>query len=279
MRSATRSAVGLGHRRRRSARRRGTRPCRRTPRRSGRGSPSRRSGRGCRPPPAAGERMSLPVRVSSAPVGSSAKTTSGRATSARAIATRCCWPPESSPGLCPTRSASPTRAVTSASQARSGFRFASRSGSVMFCAAVSDGTRLKDWKTKPIRSRRSLLNASSSSAGEVDVAEVDRPRGGTVEAGGAVQERALPRSRRAHHGGERALAPGSARARAGRRRWFVPLPYTLRDRRQANAVGGGRAATFARMDLGQVSCAASRVGWRVPPGPALRRPGGVRGCC
>jgi hypothetical protein len=33
----------------------------------------------------------------------------------------------------------------------------------MFCAAVRDGTRLNDWKTKPIRSRRSLLSASSSS--------------------------------------------------------------------------------------------------------------------
>ena len=31
----------------------------------------------------------------------------------------------------------------------------------MFCAAVRDGTRLNDWKTKPMRSRRSLLNASS----------------------------------------------------------------------------------------------------------------------
>ena len=31
----------------------------------------------------------------------------------------------------------------------------------MFCAAVSDGTRLNDWKTKPTRSRRSRLSASS----------------------------------------------------------------------------------------------------------------------
>ena len=106
-------------------------------------------------------RIALPVRVSSAPVGSSAKITSGWATSARAIATRCCWPPESSPGLCVIRSARPTRSVTSASHALSGFCFASRSGSVMFWAAVSDGTRLNDWKTKPIRSRRNTLSCSS----------------------------------------------------------------------------------------------------------------------
>ncbi len=33
----------------------------------------------------------------------------------------------------------------------------------MFSAAVSVGTRLKDWKTKPIRSRRSLVSPPSSS--------------------------------------------------------------------------------------------------------------------
>ena len=36
--------------------------------------------------------------VSSAPVGSSARMTCGLLTSARAMATRCCWPPESSEG-------------------------------------------------------------------------------------------------------------------------------------------------------------------------------------
>jgi hypothetical protein len=38
------------------------------------------------------------VRVSSAPVGSSARISTGLLTSARAIATRCCWPPESCDG-------------------------------------------------------------------------------------------------------------------------------------------------------------------------------------
>src|SRR4029079_10284932 len=42
---------------------------------------------------------SSPVRVSSAPVGSSASTTCGCPTSVRAIATRCCWPPDISVGL------------------------------------------------------------------------------------------------------------------------------------------------------------------------------------
>ena len=39
--------------------------------------------------------ISTLVRVSSAPVGSSARIMRGSLTSARAMATRCCWPPES----------------------------------------------------------------------------------------------------------------------------------------------------------------------------------------
>ena len=42
------------------------------------------------------------------PVGSSARIIAGSVTSARAMATRCCWPPESSPGLWSARSARPT---------------------------------------------------------------------------------------------------------------------------------------------------------------------------
>src|SRR5206468_2906191 len=50
-------------------------------------------------PPALSSRNSAstswPVWVSSAPVGSSASSRSGLLASDRAIATRCCWPPES----------------------------------------------------------------------------------------------------------------------------------------------------------------------------------------
>ena len=48
---------------------------------------------------------SAPEWESRLPVGSSAKTIRGRLTSARATATRCCWPPESSLGLWSSRSA------------------------------------------------------------------------------------------------------------------------------------------------------------------------------
>ena len=52
---------------------------------------------------------SPPVSTSSAPVGSSARITRGPRTSARAMATRCCSPPESLSGMVSTRSPRPTR--------------------------------------------------------------------------------------------------------------------------------------------------------------------------
>ena len=53
-------------------------------------------------------KMERAVAVSSSPVGSSANTTSGCVTSALAIDTRCCSPPDSSKGRCRARVPSPT---------------------------------------------------------------------------------------------------------------------------------------------------------------------------
>ena len=50
-----------------------------------------------------------PLAESSAPVGSSARITRPPLTSARAIDTRCCWPPDSCRGRCCSRSPSPSR--------------------------------------------------------------------------------------------------------------------------------------------------------------------------
>ena len=56
------------------------------------------------------------------PVGSSANTTVGFEISARAIATRCCWPPESSDGRWLFRWVSPTRSMIESAQSRSTLR-------------------------------------------------------------------------------------------------------------------------------------------------------------
>src|SRR6266702_4086829 len=99
------------------------------------------------------------VSSSRLPVGSSASSTVGSLTRARATATRCCCPPDSSPGRCLARSAratdssaASTRRRRSAAGTPSGIRAAST-----FSAADSVGTRLKVWKMNPIDRARSRL--------------------------------------------------------------------------------------------------------------------------
>ena len=75
-------------------------------------------------------------------MGSSAKTIRGRLTRARATATRCCWPPESSLGWWLEPVAELTVSMTESYHSRSGLRPAIASGSRMFSSAVRVGTRL-----------------------------------------------------------------------------------------------------------------------------------------
>src|SRR3954454_20935015 len=143
---------------------------------------------------------------SSAPVGSSAKTTFGRATSARAVATRCCWPPDSSLGLWVSRSRSPTVSTIVSIHSRSTLRAAMWSGRVMFSTAVSVGTRLKAWKMKPTLSPHPGLGLLVERL-EVDVAQPDLARGHLVEPREAVHQGRLARPRGPHDRGEVAGRP------------------------------------------------------------------------
>ncbi len=102
-------------------------------------------------------RTTSPVCESSAPVGSSASTSRRSPTTPRAIATRCCWPPDRSSGKAVARWDSSTfsSASSAARRALLAFQPSSSSGSATFSTAVSDGIRLKSWKTNPIIRRRS----------------------------------------------------------------------------------------------------------------------------
>src|SRR3954447_9311813 len=106
-------------------------------------------------------RISALARLSRLPVGSSAKTIEGLLTRARAAATRCCWPPESSLGRWESRSRRPTVSMTVSNHSWSTFRPAMSRGRVMFSRADRVGTRLNAWNTKPRRSRRSFVRALS----------------------------------------------------------------------------------------------------------------------
>ena len=103
--------------------------------------------------------------VSRLPVGSSASTSDGFVTIARATATRCCWPPESSVGRWSSLSPRPTRCERRQRAVpallRPDTRIRERELHVRQSADMR-GSRLKLWKTKPIL--RFLMRDRSSSS-------------------------------------------------------------------------------------------------------------------
>ena len=247
MRSATRSDDGRSSCRR-PGRRRGRQRCRRTTAALGScvtiatvcSSPSTDS----RNSP----RMSRPVRVSRAPVGSSAKITRGRVTSARAIATRCCCPPENSPGLCFARVAKADTIDHFAEPLLVGtlLREPKRQGDVLGCRQRRDEIeRLKDEPDgfPPEPAQRILAERR-----EVGVAEVDGARCGSIETRRALQERALAGPGGAHERRERA-ARECERHIVERSHGVAAASIDLRHRLQPNAV---RCSCGAVCPLGQV---------------------------
>src|ERR1022692_1123889 len=93
------------------------------------------------------------------PVGSSARMILGSFTSARAMATRCCSPPESWEGRWRARSLSPTR--SSARQASpSSVMLWKYCASITFSSAVRCGIRWNCWNTNPTVSARKRASSA-----------------------------------------------------------------------------------------------------------------------
>src|SRR5262245_2054515 len=108
-----------------------------------------------------------PVAESRAAVGSSQTTRRGSCTSARASATRCCWPPDRVAGRACRRSCIPSWTSSSSARARAVRRStpATIRGTAAFSSASRAGSRLYCWKTKPRLARRKrtrLLGSSSA---------------------------------------------------------------------------------------------------------------------
>ena len=98
-------------------------------------------------------------------VGSSASTMEGWVTSARAMATRWRWPPDSSLGRWRRWSASPTCSISSSTRRRfstlSRLLLPSSSGNSTFSYTLSTGTKLNDWKMKPMWAWRRVVRSRS----------------------------------------------------------------------------------------------------------------------
>ena len=104
-------------------------------------------------------RFSTPLTSSGsrALVASSKSMTSGSMARARAMATRCCCPPERSRGRWSARSARPTSARRRRARSRAsalGMPLTLHRARATFSRAVWSGKRLKCWKTMPMRARR-----------------------------------------------------------------------------------------------------------------------------
>ena len=125
-------------------------------------------------------------------MGSSAKITSGRLTSARATATRCCWPPDISFGRWLTRSARSTVSITCREPL--GIRLLAgereRKGDVLEPGERrNEVVRLEHEADAIASNQREMLLVG---AADLDVAEEHLTRRHAVEAGEAVQQRGLP---------------------------------------------------------------------------------------
>ena len=176
--------------------------------------------------------ISLRSFRSSAPSGSSSSSTRGRLTSARASATRCCWPPESWRGLRllePAEADELERLVARAAAARSPRTFCRRRPKATFSKIVRCGKSAYDWKTV-LTSRLYGGSEPTSRAAELDPARRSAPRSRRSSAASSSC-----RSRR----GRAARRSCRARSRArGRRR-----------RRRRRSASSGRRAGCRLRDL------------------------------
>ena len=152
----------------------------------------------------AGSRRTLRLdAVSRLPVGSSARMISGSLASARAIATRWRWPPESWSGRLCACSARPRSREQLARRARGAPSASSSaepraSAACTLSSAENSASRKWNWNTKPSLREPQRRRAVLVEARGVLAVEPDPPRGRHVEQAQQVQQRGLARARRAH---------------------------------------------------------------------------------
>ena len=111
---------------------------------------------------------SLIISGSRALVGSSKSMALGCMASERAMATRCCWPPESCAGTLSACSATPTRLSRSMARSRASSLETpntSTGPSMTFCSTVICANRLNCWNTMPSSARMRARSLPSCGRG------------------------------------------------------------------------------------------------------------------
>ncbi len=154
------------------------------------------------------------VSGSSAEVASSESSTFGSPASARAMPTRCFWPPESCAGYALARSREPDQVEQFGDPfgalGRRGMPMTSR-GNATLPATVREESSAKCWWIIPIRCR-AVRRPVSLSVREVDAVDGDRPGVRPFEHVDAAQQRALARAAAAEHAEDLTRADGQVDA-------------------------------------------------------------------
>ena len=187
-------------------------------------------------------------RRSSAPSGSSSSSARGRLTSARASATRCCWPPESCAGLAPAEAVSCDE-LERLADARADLGLADAAA---LEAEADVALHVEVREERVGLEHRVDVAPVGRLLGDVLAAEQDAAGGRVLEAADHAQRRGLAAPGRAEHREERA-ALDREREAVDRRH----LPEALGD--------------VLEMDVG--GCAPWRLGLRHRARSVLREPG------
>ena len=144
----------------------------------------------------------MPVEMSSAPVGSSHSSTSGRLAIARAMATRCCSPPDSCEGKWSTPLAQPDHAQRLGGRHRLGGDVGDE---LDVLARGQAGNQVVELEHEADMLAAVLRQLALVGRGEIVIAIADGSRRGHVEAAEDVQQRRLAAARRPEHDDELGL--------------------------------------------------------------------------
>ena len=212
------------------------------------------------------------------PVGSSARMMRGSLATARAMATRCCWPPESWCGRRSRarrgRAVEHRRALGRSRPARAPPR---RSiGIITFSSTVNSGSRKWNWKTKPSFSLRSAARSSSSSWPMSTPSSEHLAARRAVERAEQIEQRALARAAEPGEAHELALANDQSRS-PSRTRVFTVVPSSrTSSARLEHTARRGQGWPADAATGGLVALIRSALGARRPARRASRARAGMR---
>ena len=159
--------------------------------------------------------MDAPVSESSWPVGSSAISSCGSLASARATATRCCWPPDSSYGRCAACAPRPTSSsstATRSSRSAAGHRPAAAARRRSPPPTGSGSARTTGRRSRSCR-RRSSSSSRSAGRGDVVAGHHDPAGGRPVQPADQVEQGGLAGAGPAADGDQLAAAGGERDSR------------------------------------------------------------------